>query len=62
MTGHDDGNVMEAGGSSVRRSSATVHSDKRQARPPTDNINRLLEEAYPNHTRTPSGTSSSTVA
>jgi hypothetical protein len=29
--------------------SLAMHSDKYQARPPTDNFKRLLEEACPNH-------------
>jgi hypothetical protein len=49
MTGHDDGNNGEAGGSDVRCSSTAACSDKRQARPPMDHFKRLLEEACPNH-------------
>jgi hypothetical protein len=49
MTGHDDGNDGEAGGSGVRCSSATARSDKRLARLPMDHFMRLLEDAYPNH-------------
>jgi hypothetical protein len=49
MTDRDDGNDGEAGGSGMRHISTTNHSDKRQARPPTDHYRRLLKEAYPNH-------------
>jgi hypothetical protein len=48
-TDHDDGNDREMGGSSVRHISTTARSNKRQVRPPTKQIKRLLEEAYPNH-------------
>jgi hypothetical protein len=48
-TSHDDGHDWEAGGSSARRISTTVHSDKRPARPPLDHFKRLLEEACPYH-------------
>jgi hypothetical protein len=48
MTDHDDGNDGEAGGSDVRFISTIVHGDKHQARPPTDHIKRLHEEASPN--------------
>jgi hypothetical protein len=47
-TDNDDGNDGEASGFSVRCSSAIAHSDKPQARPPTDNFKRLMEETYPN--------------
>jgi hypothetical protein len=33
----------------VGRVATTVHSDKHQARPPTDHFKKLLEDAYPNH-------------
>jgi hypothetical protein len=33
---HDDGNDGEAGGSGMRHNSVTAHSDKCEARPPTD--------------------------
>jgi hypothetical protein len=49
MTGHDDGNDGEAGGSGKRRISIVAHHDKHQGRPPIDHFKRLLEEAYPNH-------------
>jgi hypothetical protein len=48
-TDHDDGNDGEAGGSGVRHVLSAGHSDKHQARPPTDHFKRLLEEACPNH-------------
>jgi hypothetical protein len=48
-TDHDDSNDGEAGSSSVRHIPTAAHSNKRQARPPTDHFKRLLEEAYPNH-------------
>jgi hypothetical protein len=50
MTNHGDGNDREAGGSGVRHISTAARSDKRQARLPTDQFKRLLEEACPNHT------------
>jgi hypothetical protein len=43
------GMTGKASGSSVRHSSTASCSDKRQARPPTDHFNKLLEEACPNH-------------
>jgi hypothetical protein len=46
-TGHGDGNDWEAGGSGMKHTSTTAHSDKRQARPPIDHFKRLLQEAYP---------------
>jgi hypothetical protein len=49
MTNHDDDNDGKVGGSCVRHISATVHSDKHQARPPADHFKRCLEEACPNH-------------
>jgi hypothetical protein len=45
----DDGNNGEAAGAGVRGISTTTHSDKHQARPPTDHFKRLLEEACANH-------------
>jgi hypothetical protein len=45
-----DGNDGEEGGSIVRRALTTAHSDKRQERPSTYHLKRLLDEACPNHT------------
>jgi hypothetical protein len=45
-TDYDDG---KAGGSGMGRVMIVTHSDKRQARPPTDHFKRHLEEVYPNH-------------
>jgi hypothetical protein len=58
---HDNGNNGVAGGSGVRHILTTVHSDKRQGRPPTYHFKRLLMEACPNHAY-PSGISSKTAA
>jgi hypothetical protein len=48
-TDHDDGNDKKAVHSDVGRVVTAAHSDKRQVRPPTDHVKRLLEEAYLNH-------------
>jgi hypothetical protein len=40
---------QEASGSSLRRISTTMRSDKHLMRLPMDHFKRLLEEAYPNH-------------
>jgi hypothetical protein len=42
-------NNGKAGDSNMGRFMTTAHSDKRQARPPTDHFKKLLKEAYPNH-------------
>jgi hypothetical protein len=46
MTDHDDG---KAGGFGRGCITAAMCNDKHQARPPTDHLKRLLEEACPNH-------------
>jgi hypothetical protein len=43
------GDDKQAGGSSVVHIVAASGSDKRQARPPTNHFEKLLEEACPNH-------------
>jgi hypothetical protein len=45
----DGGNDEEAGGFGVARVTITVGGGKRQARPPTNHFERLLEQACPNH-------------
>jgi hypothetical protein len=49
----DGGDNEKAGGSGVACVTTAVGSSKRQARPPTDHFERLLEEACPNHTSVP---------
>jgi hypothetical protein len=46
---NDGGNDKLAGGSGVVRIATTAGNNKRQAWPPTDHIEKLLEEAYTNH-------------
>jgi hypothetical protein len=45
----DGGDNEEADGSGMARVATAAGSSKRQARPPIDHIERLLEEACPNH-------------
>jgi hypothetical protein len=46
----DDSGINErASGSGVGRTTKVAGSSNRQARPPMDHIEKLLEEAYPNH-------------
>jgi hypothetical protein len=49
MADYDDGNNGKVGGSGMGRIMTTMHSDKCQAWPPTDNFKRLIEEACTNH-------------
>jgi hypothetical protein len=50
-TTDDDGNINEqAGGASVEHIAEAAGNNKRQARPPTDHYEKLLEESCPNHT------------
>jgi hypothetical protein len=44
-----NGNGGEAGGSGVTRTPTAARNDKREARPPTEHLKRLLEEVCPNH-------------
>jgi hypothetical protein len=46
---NDGGNDKLAGGSGVVRITTTAGNSKHQAWPPTDHIEKLLEEAYTNH-------------
>jgi hypothetical protein len=48
-TDYDDDDDKKADGSNMEYVAATGHSVKRQARPPINHFERLLEEAYPNH-------------
>jgi hypothetical protein len=47
---YDGGNNEEVGGSGVGHVMTAVHNGKCQARPPMDHFERVLEEAYSNHT------------
>jgi hypothetical protein len=49
MTNCDDGNDEKADGSDLGYIGTTAHSGKCQVRPPTDNLERLLEEVCLNH-------------
>jgi hypothetical protein len=49
MTSRDDGHDWEVGGSSMMCITTAMCNDKRPARPPTDHLRSLLEEAYPNN-------------
>jgi hypothetical protein len=49
MADGDGGDNEEVGGSGVAHVATTVGSSKRQARPPTDDFEGLLEEACPNN-------------
>jgi hypothetical protein len=49
-TDHDDGNDGKVSGSDVRRIPTVAHSDKHQAKAPTNHFKRILKEAWPNHT------------
>jgi hypothetical protein len=50
MTADDDNdNNGKASSSDVVRVMTTTRSSKHQVQPPTDHIEKLLEEAYPNH-------------
>jgi hypothetical protein len=46
---YDGGNDAKIGGSGAGHIAIAARCGKRQARPPTDNFERLLEEACSNH-------------
>jgi hypothetical protein len=49
MINYDNDSDNKADDPSMGCVATTAHSGKRQARPPTDHFERLLEEACPNH-------------
>jgi hypothetical protein len=49
-TDYDNDNNGKADDFDMWRIMTAAHSDKHQARPPTNHFKRLLEEACPNHT------------